>query len=69
MIKVIVDRGANPLYKDNNQQTVMYYLARDGKVKIAEFLLNSFQYNLNDTDFCTQTPIFYAARDNRLNVV
>ena len=69
MVKLIVERGAKPSLKDNNQQTVMYYLARDGKTLIAEYLLTHCAMDLNETDFCVQTPIFYASRDNRIGMV
>lgn len=52
-----------------NKQTVMYYLARFGRAKIAEFLLNNYTINLNDRDYCLQSPIFYAARDNKSDIV
>jgi ankyrin repeat protein len=47
----------------------MYYLARFGRAKIAEFLLNGFEINLNDKDYNQQSPIFYAARDNQIAIV
>ena len=31
MIKTLVEAGANPNFKDANEQTIMFYICRDGK--------------------------------------
>lgn len=29
-MRMLIDAGANPFYKDNYQQTVMFYVCREG---------------------------------------
>jgi hypothetical protein len=30
-MKLLIEHGANPFFKDNFQQTVLFYVCRDGK--------------------------------------
>jgi len=31
IMKLLIDHGANPHFKDNHQQTVLFYVCREGK--------------------------------------
>ena len=62
-------------FKDSNEQTILFYICREGrfggylgKEQCAEILL-SHGLSLDDTDIYGQTPIFYAVRNNRLEIV
>lgn len=67
-MKLLIDYGANPHFKDNYQQTVLFYVCRDGKLKCLELLLEQ-GLNLEEEDIYGQTPLFYAAKENRLNII
>ena len=60
MIKILIEGGANPHFKDHNEQTVMFYLSKDGKRKPIQYLLQA-GCKLDEVDRFGQTPIFYAA--------
>ena len=64
MIQSLIEAGANPNFKDANEQTIMFYICRDGKKKIAEFLVNR-GCRLDEEDLYGQTPIYYAASEDR----
>ena len=39
MVEALVDAGANPNFRDANEQTIMFYICRDGKAKLAKYLM------------------------------
>lgn len=57
--KYLVENGANLKLLDEHDQNPLFYVARDGKIKLMQFLL-SLGMNINDKDNFDQTPIFYA---------
>lgn len=67
-MKLLIEHGANPHFKDNFQQTVLFYVCRDGKEKCLDLLLEH-GLDLNEPDIYGQTPIYYVAKENRLNIV
>lgn len=66
--KALVERGVPPGYTDVLNQTVLYYAAREGKVKCAEYLI-SLKCDVNHRDQYGQTPLYYAARDGHYELV
>ena len=68
MIKLLIRNGANVKFKDHNQQTILFYICRDGKEKCAELML-SHGLSLDDLDIYGQTPMFYAVSEDRLEIV
>jgi ankyrin repeat protein len=68
IMKLLIDHGANPHFKDSYQQTVMFYVCREGKEKCLDLLFDC-GLNLEDEDVYGQTPLFYAAKENRLNII
>ena len=62
VIKVFIERGVTPTYTDVLNQTVLYYAAREGKVKCAQYLL-SLGSEANHRDQYGQTPLYYSARE------
>lgn len=68
LMKLLMNHGANAHFKDNYQQTVLFYVCREGKEKCLDLLLEA-GLNLNDEDIYGQTPLFYAAKENRLNII
>ena len=38
-MNLLISHGANPNFKDNYQQTVMFYICREGKEKCLDLLL------------------------------
>ena len=65
MVKTLVEAGANPNFKDANEQTIMFYLCRDGKKQTAEYILEK-GCRLDEQDLYGQTPVFYVVSENRL---
>jgi ankyrin repeat protein len=68
MAKELIVSGANPNFKDANEQTVMFYCCRDGKRKLTEYLISE-GVKLDEEDLYGQTPLFYVASENRLNLL
>lgn len=67
-MKLLLDAGANPHFKDQSLQTVMFYVCREGKTQCFELLLDAGM-SINDADIYGQTPLYYIARENRLNLI
>ena len=65
MVKMLVDAGGNPNFKDANEQTIMFYACRDGKINLVKYLLEN-GCKLDEEDLYGQTPIFYVASENQL---
>jgi ankyrin repeat protein len=61
--------GANAKFKDQIKQTILFYIARDGRGNIIEYLVNEKQLDINDYDLYGQTPLFYSSRENKLECV
>ena len=68
MVKALIKAGANPNFKDANEQTILFYVCRDGKAKVAEYLLTQ-GCKLDDEDLYGQTPIFYVASEDQLHML
>lgn len=68
MSRYLIDAGSNPHFKDANEQTALFYCCRDGKRKLLEELIKA-GVKLDDEDLYGQTPIFYVASENRLNLL
>jgi len=66
-IRELLNAGADPKYFDPIKQNVMFYIARDGKIKLFEFFL-SLGVTPNIVDQNLQTPLFYASREGRLDI-
>lgn len=68
MVKVLLQHGANPMHKDQNDQSVLFYACRDGKLACCKLLIEQ-GLNIDEHDMYGQTPLFYAASENRLNLL
>lgn len=60
MLKVLISYGADPKYKDQNDQTVLFYACRDGKLNCCKELI-SLGLDIEEQDMYGQTPLFYMA--------
>lgn len=60
MMKLLIQHGANPKYKDQNDQTILFYGCRDGKLQSCKLLIEN-GLNIEEQDMYGQTPLFYAA--------
>ena len=63
-IEWLVKNGGDVRHKDLNKQNILYFAARDEKEEVVKYLL-TFNFPLNDDDFCMQTPLFYSAKLNK----
>lgn len=64
----MVEKGANPKHKDQNDQTVLFYACRDGKLQCCKFLIEQ-GLSLDENDMYGQTPLFYVASENKINLI
>ena len=55
-------------YKNNLQQNLIFYLARDGQNRTIK-LAKDLGAPLDDADQYGQTPVYYASRDGRSETV
>lgn len=56
--------GGNIKQKDKNNQTILYFAARLEHEEVVRYLMR-FDFPLNDNDFFSQTPLFYASKFNK----
>jgi len=68
IMKMLIDHGANPHFKDTYQQSILFYVCREGKEKCLDLLLEK-GLSLDDEDIYGQTPLYYVAKENRLNII
>ena len=68
MTKLLLQYGANPKHKDQNDQTVFFYACRDGKFACCKLLVEQ-GLDVDEQDMYGQTPLFYVASENRLNLL
>ncbi len=54
--------------KDKHHQTCLYYTCREGKYETSKYLIEECGLPINEKDFYGQHPIYYAAREGKLNV-
>jgi ankyrin repeat protein len=68
-VEFLLKHGARVNAKDKARgATAMHYAAKNGDIKTAEVLLK-YGANLNATSLAGETPLFWAARFNRLHFV
>jgi len=65
-MKFLIEKGVPATYTDiNNNQTVLYYVAKEGKANCVDLLVKQ-GCNVNHRDCNAQTPIYYSAREGHL---
>jgi ankyrin repeat protein len=69
MARVLRELGVKPDQADTLNQTTLYYAAKEGKVKLVEFLVGEGNCNVNHVDTYGQSPIFYACREGHLDAI
>lgn len=68
MIKVLIQYGVDVTQKDNLKQSPLYYTARDGKIKLCQFLIEQ-GIQVNEIDIYGQNGIYYAVNLGHLECV
>ncbi|CAD8144945.1 unnamed protein product [Paramecium octaurelia] len=68
LLRLLCELGANVNYKDNLKQSILFYVCRDGKTKLFDYLISQ-GINISDPDSYGQTPLFYASRENRVDII
>jgi hypothetical protein len=49
MLQILAEHGVNLRFKDHMKQSIMFYIARDGKAKVLEFL-QPYGLEINESD-------------------
>ena len=57
----LIKKGIKTTYTDILNQTVLFYVSREGKDNLVDILVSS-GCNVNHKDQYGQTPLYYAAR-------
>ncbi|CAI2365296.1 unnamed protein product [Moneuplotes crassus] len=66
MMKYMVEeQNILPETADDLSQTVMYYVAREGKIRCIEYLIKH-GCSVDHIDIYRQSPLYYAVRDNKI---
>ena len=68
MSKILLQRGADPNYSDDNLQTPLHNAAQVGCLEIVKFLVEKYKPQVDATDRKKYTPLHYACRGSHLNV-
>lgn len=66
--RLLIEKGANVLYKDNYSQTAFFHVVREGKVGLINLYIQNGA-DMNEQDDFKQTPLFYASRDGKHDAV
>ena len=61
--------NVNLKFKDNLNQSVIFYIVRDGKPKLYNFFKKNNAVDPLEIDLNGQNSIFFAARDNRIDLL
>ena len=59
-MEILIEAGANPHFKDKYNQSVMFYLCKDGKKQTVKYLMEK-GCRIDEEDIYGQTPAFYVA--------
>ncbi|CAK92814.1 unnamed protein product (macronuclear) [Paramecium tetraurelia] len=68
ILKTLYEHGSDIHYRDAMQQSIMFYICRDGRCQLFDFLISK-GLSVNEQDQNGQTPIFYAARENKVEIL
>jgi hypothetical protein len=69
-VKFLVEKFRLPGdFKDNYQQTLLFYVWREGYTSLVDFLVTQCQCDLDQRDMYHQTPVYYAWRENRVQTL
>ncbi|CAD8202096.1 unnamed protein product [Paramecium pentaurelia] len=68
ILKTLYDYGSDIHFRDAMQQSIIFYICRDGRCQLFDFLISK-GLSVNEQDINGQTPIFYAARENRVEIL
>lgn len=50
ILSMLADYRVDFTFKDSLKQTILFYICRDGKLKLLDFVLSTNSVNLNDQD-------------------
>jgi len=67
LMQTFVNYGVQPTYTDILNQTVLYYVAREGKFNCVDFLVSK-GCSVSHRDQYGQTPLYYAAREGHFEI-
>lgn len=56
-------------FKDNYQQTLLFYAWREGYTSLVDFLVTQWQWDVDHKDMYQQTAVYYAWRENRVQTL
>lgn len=68
-VKYLIDKGANYNDTDKKGSTGLHLAARNGKLSVLEYLIESVHGDVNSKGFLKRTPLMYAVEGGDINVV
>ena len=68
MTKWLASQGCNLHLIDKIGQSCLFYVARDGRLNLAKYLIDQAKVDINSVDTFGQTAFFYACREGHLEV-
>jgi len=68
VVRLLLERGANPNAKDKDGETPLHEAAKNGHVDVVKLLLEKGA-DLNARDYMGRTPLHYAAENGHVDVV
>lgn len=69
ILELLIGKGMNPSVIDKFNQTLLFYSCSAGLVSTTEWLITKFKLDVNHSDVKGQTPLFYAAKENRKEII
>ena len=69
MISFLINHRLNPLLIDSNKQNVLFFTCAAGLIETTKYLYENFAFDKYQVDIMKETPLFYAVKYNRVDIV
>ena len=69
MISFLINHQLNPLLIDSNKQNVLIFTCAAGLIETTKYLYENFAFDKYQVDIMKETPLFYAVKYNRVDIV
>ena len=69
LTRILIEKGANANTRDIHNQSPIFYICKDGKTDLLQYLNQQGQVEAEETDNFQQSPMFYAAREGQTECI